>query len=136
MGDLSIGAMAGGGGELTDMMEQRKVDMMCLREAKWRGSEIGGIRGRCKLFCSGADERGGGMGMVVGEELVRGILGLGRVSERLVAMRLEVGGSILNVVSACAPWVDSSMEDRGGYWEDLDGLMEGVSKEERVVLGP
>ena len=58
-----------------------------------------------------------------------------RVSDRLMAMKLEVKGSILNIVSAYAPQVNNSMEEKNDFWEDLDGLIESISKEERIVLG-
>ena len=50
-------------------------------------------------------------------------------------MKLEVKGSILNIVSVYAPQVNNSMEEKNDFWEDLDGLIESVSKEERIVLG-
>ena len=50
-------------------------------------------------------------------------------------MKLEVKGSILNIVSAYAPQVNNSMEQKNGFCEDLDELIESVSKEERIVLG-
>ena len=49
--------------------------------------------------------------------------------------KLEVKGSILNIVSAYAPQVNNSMEEKNNFWEDLDGLIESISKEERTVLG-
>ena len=52
-----------------------------------------------------------------------------------MAMKLEVNGSILNVVSAYAPQVNYSMEEKNDFWDDLDGLIESISKEERIVLG-
>ena len=57
------------------------------------------------------------------------------MSDRLMAMKLEVKGSILNIVSAYAPQVNNSMEEKNDFWEDLDGLIESISKEERIVLG-
>ena len=50
-------------------------------------------------------------------------------------MKLEVKGSILNIVSAYTPQVNNSMEEKKDFWEDLDGLIESISKEERIVLG-
>ena len=69
------------------------------------------------------------------QELVESVLEVKRVSDRLIAMKLEVKGSILNIVSAYAPQVNNSMEEKNGFWEDLDGLIESISKEERIVLG-
>ena len=42
---------------------------------------------------------------------------------------------ILNIVSAYAPQVNNSMEEKNDFWEDLDGLIESTSKEEKIVLG-
>ena len=50
-------------------------------------------------------------------------------------MKLEVKGSILNIVWIFAPQVNNSMEEKNDLWEDLDGLMESASKQERIVLG-
>ena len=52
-----------------------------------------------------------------------------------MAMKLEVNGSILNTISAYAAQVNNSMEEKNDFWEDLDELIESVSKEERIVLG-
>ena len=69
------------------------------------------------------------------EELAESVLEVKRVSDRLMAMKLEVNGSILNIVSAYAPQVNYSMEENNDFWEDLDGLIESISTEERIVLG-
>ena len=39
------------------------------------------------------------------------------------------------MVSAYAPQVNNSMEKKNDFWEDLDGLIESLSKQERIVLG-
>ena len=69
------------------------------------------------------------------EGLAESVLEVKRVSDRLMAMKLEVNGSILNIVSAYAPQVNYSMEEKNDFWEDLDGLIESISTEERIVLG-
>ena len=69
------------------------------------------------------------------EKLAESVLEVKRVSDRLMAMKLEVKGSILNVVSAYAPQVNNSMEEKNDFWEDLGGLIESILKEERIVLG-
>ena len=57
------------------------------------------------------------------------------MSDRLMAMKLEVNGSILNIVSAYAPQIKNNMDAKNDFWEDLHGLIESISKEERIVLG-
>ena len=135
VGTLNIGTMIGRGRELADMMEQWNVDILCLQETKWKGSKARNIGGGCKLFYNGADGRKNGIGIVMREELAEGVLEVKRVSDRLMAMKLDIKGSILNIVSAYAPLVNNSMEEKNHFWEDLDGLIESISKEERIVLG-
>ena len=50
-------------------------------------------------------------------------------------MKLEVKGPILNIVSAYAPQVNNNMEEKKDFWQDLGGLIENVSKQERIGLG-
>ena len=69
------------------------------------------------------------------EELAESVLEVKRVSDRLMAMKLEVNGSILNIISAYPPQVNNSMEEKNDFWEDLDGLIKSISTEERIVLG-
>ena len=57
------------------------------------------------------------------------------MSDRIMAMKLKVKGSILNIVSAYSPQVNNNMEEKNDFWEDLDGLIESISKEERIVFG-
>ena len=115
-------------------MGRRNVNILCLQKTKWKGSKARKIGGGCKLFYNGADGRKNGIEIVVKEELAESVLEVKRVSDRLMAMKLEVKGSILNIVSTYAPQVNNSME-KNYFWEDLDGLIESISKEERIVLG-
>ena len=117
------------------MMEQRNLDILCLQETKWKGSKARHIGGGCKLFYNGADGRKNGIKIVVKDELAESVLEVKRVSDRLMDMKLEVKGSILNIVSAYTPQVNNSIEKKNDFWQDLDGLIESISKEERIVLG-
>ena len=60
------------------------------------------------------------------KELAESVLEVKRVSDRLMAIKLEVNGSILNIVSAYAPQVNNSMEEKNNFWVDLDGLIEST----------
>ena len=122
--------MTGRGRELADMMEQRNVDILCLQETKWKGSKARYIGGGCKIFYNRADERKNGIGIALREELDESVLEVKRVSDRLMAMKLEVKESILTIVSAYAPQVNNSMEEKNDFWEDLDRLIESISKRE------
>ena len=118
VGTLNIGTMTGRRIEPADMMERRSVDVLSLQETKWKGSKARNIGGGCKIFYNGAYGRRNGI--VVREELVESVLEMKRVSDRLMAMKLEVKGSILNRVSAYAPHVNNSIGKKNNFWQDLD----------------
>ena len=109
VGTFNIETMTGRGRELADMMEQRNEDILCLQETKWKGSKVRNVGGGCKLFYNEADGRKNGIGIVVREELAGSVLEVKRVSDRLMAMKLEVKESILNILSAYAPQVNKKM---------------------------
>ena len=78
------------------------------------------------------------------EDLVESILEVKRASDRLMAMKLEVKGMILNI-SACAPQANNSMKEKNNFWKrpgwvdrklyaDLNGHVgEGNIGEEEVM---
>ena len=95
VGILNIGAMTGRGRELKDMMERRNVDILCPQETKFKQSKARNIGGRSKLFYNEADGRKNGIGIVLRGELAESVLEVKRVSDRLIATKLGVKGSIL-----------------------------------------
>ena len=71
---------------------------------------------------------------MVRKELFESVLGVKRVSDRLMAIKLEVKGFILNIVSAYALKVGNSREEKNGFWQNLDRFIESISKQESIVL--
>ena len=116
------------------MMERRNVDILRLQETKWKGTKARNIGDACKLFYDGADGKRNEIDIVVSEELFESVLEVKRVSERLMDMKVKVKGSILNIVSAYAPQVGNSMEEKKDFWQDVHGLIESVSKQNIIVL--
>ena len=57
VGTLNVGTMTGRGRELTDLMDRRKVGVLCVQETRWKGYKARELCGDCKLYYSGADER-------------------------------------------------------------------------------
>ena len=133
VGTLNIGTMTGSGRELADMMERWNIDILCLQEKSGKGVKRGTLEVAANYstmeLMEEWDTKSGG------EELIENVLEVKRVPDRLMAMKLKVKGSILNIASAYATQVSNSMEERNDFWQDLDGLVESVLKQERTVLG-
>ena len=135
MGTLNVGTMTGKGRELADIMQRRKVDVLCVQETRWKGNKARDIGNGCKLYYYGEDERRNGVGIILRKDLTNSVLEVRRVSDRAMGMKLEIGEMILNVLSAYAPQVGCELEEKERFWRDMDELLEGVPMEERVLLG-
>ncbi|KAK3537187.1 hypothetical protein QTP70_002628 [Hemibagrus guttatus] len=134
IGTLNVGTMTGKGRELADMMERRKVDILYVQETRWKGSKARSIGAGFKLFYYGVDSKRNGVGVVLKEEFVRNVLEVKRVSDRVMSLKLEIEGVMLNVVSGYAPQVGCELEEKERFWSELDEVMESIPTGERVVI--
>ncbi|KAK3568688.1 hypothetical protein QTP86_013448 [Hemibagrus guttatus] len=135
IGTLNVGTMTRKGRELADMMERRKVDILCVQETRWKGSKARSIGAGFKLFYYGVDSKRNGVGVVLKEEFVRNVLEVKRVSDRVMSLKLEIEGVMLNVVSGYAPQVGCELQEKKRFWSELDEVMESIPMGERVVIG-
>ncbi|KAK3562197.1 hypothetical protein QTP86_030194 [Hemibagrus guttatus] len=135
IGTLNVGTMTGKGRERADMMERRKVDILCVQETRWKGSKARSIGAGFKLIYYGVDSKRNGVGVVLKEEFVRNVLEVKRVSDRVMSLKLEFEGVMLNVVSGYAPQVGCELEEKERFWSELDEVMESIPTGERVVIG-
>ncbi|KAK3553518.1 hypothetical protein QTP70_004198 [Hemibagrus guttatus] len=135
IGTLNVGTMTGKGRELADVMERRKVDVLCVQETRWKGSKARSIGAGFKLFYYGVDSKRNGVGVVLKEEFGRNVLERKRVSDRVMSLKLEIEGVMLNVVSGYALEVGGELEKKGRFWSELDEVMESIPTGERVLIG-
>ncbi|KAK3541761.1 hypothetical protein QTP86_003520 [Hemibagrus guttatus] len=135
IGTLNVGTMTGKGRELADVMERRKVDILCVQETRWKGSKACSIGAGFKLFYYSVDSKRNGVGVVLKEEFVRNVLEVKRVSDRVMSLKLEIEEEMLNVVSGYAPQVGCELERKERFWSELDEVMESIPTGERVVIG-
>ncbi|KAK3523644.1 hypothetical protein QTP70_005831 [Hemibagrus guttatus] len=135
IGTLNVGTMTGKGRELADMMERRKVDILCVQETRWKGSKARSIGAGFKLFYYGVDSKRNVVDVVLKEEFVRNVLEVKRVSDRVMSLKLEIEEVMLNVVSGYAPQVGCELEEKERFWSELDEVMESIPTGERVVIG-
>ncbi|KAK3546888.1 hypothetical protein QTP86_003816 [Hemibagrus guttatus] len=105
------------------------------QETRWKGSKTRSIGAGFKLFYYGVDSKRNGVGVVLKEEFVRNVLEVKRVSDRVMSLKLEIEGVMLNVVSGYAPQVGCELEEKERFWSELDEVMESIPTGERVVIG-
>ncbi|KAK3525054.1 hypothetical protein QTP86_014217 [Hemibagrus guttatus] len=116
-------------------MERRKVDILCIQETSWKGSKARSIGAGFKMIYYPVDSKRNGVGVVLKEEFVKNVLEVKRVSDRVMSLKLEIEGVMLNVVSGYAPQVGCELEEKERFWSELDEVMESIPMGERVVIG-
>ncbi|KAI5090362.1 epoxide hydrolase 1 [Silurus meridionalis] len=88
-----------------------------------------------KLIYHGVDEKRNGLGVILREEYSKSVVEVKRVSHRVMNIKLEVKGVMINVISAYAPQVGCEMEEKEKVWSELDAVVKGVPRNERLVIG-
>ena len=124
VGTLNVGTMTGKGREVADMMERRKLDILCVQETRWKGSKARNLGGGCKLFYYGENGKRNGVGIVVRGEYIENVLEVVRVSDRMMRMKLDVGGVRINVICAYPPQKGCEKEEKETFWNELDNCVE------------
>ncbi|KAK3574312.1 hypothetical protein QTP86_004345 [Hemibagrus guttatus] len=107
----------------------------CVVETRWKGSKARSIGAGFKLFYYGVDSKRNGVGVVLKGEFVRNVLEVKRVSDRVMSLKLEIEGVMLNVVSGYTPQVGCELEEKERFWSELDEVMESIPTGEKVVIG-
>ena len=129
-----MGSLTGRSGEIAEALERRMVKVCCVQGegSRMLRTKMGG---KYKLFWKGCTEEGNGVGVIVSEEFINKVVGVERVNEGIMMVKLIVGKSLMNVVSAYAPQVGRSQEETDKFWDALCMLTEGVKKTERIMIG-
>ena len=132
---LNVGTMTGKGREVADLMERRGVDILCVQETRWKGERARCIGGGYKMWYCGSGNKKNGVGIILKKELVDRVVELWRVSERIICLKMELDGVMLNVISAYAPQVGCIREEKETFWLDLDETVKKIPRNERIVVG-
>ena len=137
VGSVNVGTLRKRSGEIVDMAWRRRLDVCCLQETRWEGGSartLGVAGARYKLFWSGCDRGLAGVGVMVSEKWIEDVVGVVRISERLLLLRLAVGKIVLNIVSVYAPQVGRTMEEKEEFLAELERVISGISTDEELVV--
>ena len=73
--------------------------------------------------------------MVVGENLIDKVIEVERHGDRIIKLKLVLEGIIYNFISAYAPQVGRSREEKGRFWIQLSEVMEKIADAEKIFIG-
>ena len=79
---ISGQGLLGHGREWEDLMERRKVGVLCVQETRWKGDKAKELGGGCKLIRSGANKQGrNGVGIVLSKDLKEDLISVSKRSD-------------------------------------------------------
>ena len=135
-GTLNVGTMTGKGREIADLMERRKMDVLCVQETRWKGDKARELGDGYKLLYSGANkESRNGVGIVLSNKLRDSIVSIKRTNDRIMVIKLCFQGKMINIFSVYAPQVGCSEEEKNSFWEDMNRELSEMSVQERLIMG-
>ncbi|XP_019235201.1 PREDICTED: craniofacial development protein 2-like [Nicotiana attenuata] len=134
IGSWNIGTLTGKSIELTKIPQKRKVNIACVHETRWIGSKVRNANGYKLWYFVGVKGKNG-VGILVDRELRELVVEVRHVSDRLMTIKLVVGGSTVNVISAYAQQVSLDDEVKRRFWEALDEVVWGTPPMEKLFIG-
>ena len=87
------------------------------------------------MWYGGSGNKKNSVGITLKKEHVDRFVKLWRVTDRIICLKMELDGVVLNVISACALQVGCIQKEKEAFWLDLDETVEKIPKNERIVVG-
>ena len=132
---LNLGTMTGKGRKVVDLTKKRGMDIPCVQETYWKGEKARCIDGGYKVWYCGSRNKKNGVGIILEKEYVGRVVELWRVTDRILCLKMELDGVMLNVISAYALQLRCIRKKKEGFWLDLDETVKKIPKNERIVVG-
>ncbi|KAG5608383.1 hypothetical protein H5410_019664 [Solanum commersonii] len=130
----TAGSLSGKSLELVKILKKRKINIACVQETRWVGSKAREVDG-FKLWYSGGSRDRNGVGILVDGDLREQVVEVRRINDRLMTIKIVIGGCTLSVISAYAPQVGLDEEAKKLFYEELDEVVRGIPSTERIVIG-
>jgi exonuclease III len=100
----NVGSLTGKLRELVDAAIRRHVNILYVQETKWKDQKAKEVEDTgFKLWYTGTTSGRNGIGILIDRSLKDGVVDVRRQGDRIILVKLVVGDSALNVISAYAP---------------------------------
>ena len=87
------------------------------------------------MWYCGSGNKKNGVGIILKKEHVDRVVEIWRVTDRIICLKMELDGVMVNVISAYAPQVRCIYEEKETFWVDLDKTVEKTPRNEKNVVG-
>jgi hypothetical protein len=106
VGTWNVWSLTGKLRELVDIMIRRRVNILYVQKAKWKGQKAKEVKDtNFKLWYTGNTSTKNDIGIVLDKNLKDGVVDIKRQGDRIILVKLLVGDLVFNVISAYAPQI-------------------------------
>ena len=136
-GTLNVGTMHGKSREFVEMLGKAKVVLCAVQEVRYvgRGSSVYGSGDeRYKFWWSGGERGESGVGVFVKEEWGGNVIEVVRWSDRMMKVKMVMGGRKIHFFSVYAPQQGRPAEEKEQFMENLEDRILEVREEEAVMV--
>ena len=135
---VNVGTLVGRSRELVEMAAQRKNDICCIQETRYRNSgckTFGANDQKYKFWYSGQGDGLGGVGVMARAELAGNVLEIERYSNRLMKVKIILGESISHIFSVYAPQSGRTAQEKADFYEKLEDEIGRVPVTDHLIVG-
>lgn len=119
---------------LVNTFKCRKIKIACLNEVKYVGEKATFFSHEYKLFYMGKMTIRNGIGIVVEQDILHNVVGVSRISNRLMVIKLIFVDKIIHILTAYAPKIGLLEADKTLFWKNLEHLIQQIPMEENILL--
>jgi len=126
VGTWNVDSLTGRSGELVEALADRRMDVACVQETRWRGCGcrfFGAIGKRYQLFWMGSKAKTDGVGIFVAEKSVDSVVSVERHSDSVMVLKMVLGDCLLNVFTIYAPHSGKPNEEKESFGDDVFHLV-------------
>ncbi|KAE8696948.1 Methylcrotonoyl-CoA carboxylase subunit alpha [Hibiscus syriacus] len=131
---LNVGTLNARLLELSDVLNNRKIDFACIQETRWKGARAREGNGY-KLWYSGVDNARNGVGILVSSRLKENVVEVCRYRDRIMMIKVIIEEEVVNVLSVYAPHVGLGEGEKRCFWDQLDDVLRSIPEDQRVFIG-
>ena len=123
IGSLNVGTMEGKALEVVEMMQRRRLEVLCVQETKWKGDRARQMAGGYKMMHAGGDGRSNGVGGIVSEEISRKVVRVERWNRKAIAVLMIVQKQLMCVISVYGPQTGRTEAEKQDFRDEVEKMM-------------
>lgn len=135
---VNVGTLVGRRREVVDMLSRRRVDIGCVQEVRYKNegaTTVGTGTDKYKFWYCGGPAGENGVGIFVKFDLVESVIEVVRFGDRLMKIKIVLGGVVYHVFSAYAPQVGRTLQEKEEFWENFEDLIIQIPDRDGIIIG-